>query len=104
MKNLLAFSIGDPGSSTTITLPGGVNRLLNDNHIITDTVSIILTAMFVFGILLAFLYLLYSGWRYIISQGEKKELEQARTGVVNSLIGLVVIFVSFFIINLIGGF
>ncbi|MBI2032064.1 MAG: hypothetical protein HYV38_03200 [Candidatus Levybacteria bacterium] len=56
------------------------------------------------GILLALVFLIYGGVQWITSGGSKGGVEAARNKIIYAIIGLVVIFLSFFIINFIEHF
>jgi hypothetical protein len=52
----------------------------------------------------ALLYLIYGGFRWLVSSGDKAQVASAREHLVAAIIGLVIIFLSYFILNLILGF
>lgn len=60
--------------------------------------------IFVIAIVAALLYLIYGGFRWITSGGDKNAVSGARDHIIAAIIGLVVIFLSYFIINLLLGF
>jgi hypothetical protein len=53
--------------------------------------SNLIGAIFIFGFLLALLYLLLGALNWITSGGDKAKLEHARDAITNALIGLVVL-------------
>lgn len=57
--------------------------------------------VFVIAAIAALAYLVYGGIKWITSEGDKSSVEAARNQIVAALIGLVVIAVSFLVINLI---
>mgnify|MGYP001179581724 CR=1 FL=1 len=61
----------------------------------------IITAALVFAGLIALGIIIYSGFRYITSRGDQAVVDQAKKSITFAIIGLVVIFLSFFIIGLI---
>jgi hypothetical protein len=61
------------------------------------------TIFFILAVILALFFLVYGGIRWIISGGDKQKIAQARGTLTYAIIGLLVVFLSFFIINLIGG-
>jgi len=97
--NELSLSIG----TTTINPPnneiptGGLTTL---NKILTVGVEFI----FVAAILLSLAFLLYGGFLWMTSEGNKQTLENARKSLTFSIIGLTIVLLSFFIINLISYF
>lgn len=61
----------------------------------------VITAALVFAGLVALILIIYSGIRYISSRGDPTKVEGAKKTLTYAIIGLVVIFLSFFIVNLI---
>ena len=100
----LALSIPDP-QGTPIQIQQGVdvNAITNSvgalgNNLIGNVTNVI----FFFAILLAFAYFLYGALLWVVSQGDKKQIEKSRNTMIYSIIGLAVMFLSFLIVNLIG--
>jgi hypothetical protein len=60
--------------------------------------------IFVVAVIVALLYLIYGGFRWLVSSGDKTQVAAAREHLVAAVIGLVIIFLSYFILNLILGF
>jgi hypothetical protein len=60
--------------------------------------------IFVVAVVVALLYLIYGGFRWLVSSGDKTQVASAREHIVAAIIGLVIIFLSYFIMNLILGF
>lgn len=56
---------------------------------------------FVVAALLALGYLMWGGFKWLTSGGDKAGVEGARNHIIASIIGLIIIFLSFFIINFI---
>lgn len=56
---------------------------------------------FMFGAIIALLYLLWGGFKWITSGGDTKGVEGARSHIIAAIIGLIVIFLSFLILNFI---
>ncbi|MGA2967756.1 MAG: hypothetical protein ABSD69_01105 [Candidatus Levyibacteriota bacterium] len=60
--------------------------------------------IFVVAVIVALLYLIYGGFRWLVSSGDKAQVAAAREHLVAAIIGLVIIFLSYFILNLLLGF
>lgn len=60
--------------------------------------------IFVIAALIALAYLIYGAIKWIISEGDKSNVETARNQIVAAIIGLVIIALSYLIINVIIGF
>lgn len=88
-----AFSLKPTGDEPTVegggTLTGEISSLTE------RAIEILL----VVAAVLAVLYLMYSGIQYIISAGNPEQAKTARNGVVNAIIGIVIIMASFFIVR-----
>lgn len=54
----------------------------------------------ILAVIIALLYLLYGGIKWITSRGEKTEVEAARNHIIAAIVGLVVVFLSIFILSL----
>lgn len=67
-------------------------------------VSDIITIAFILASLIALGFLIYGGIRWITSGGDKTGVETARNTIVAALVGLVIVFLAYFIIKLIFGF
>ncbi len=67
-------------------------------------ISNIITILFIVAVLLAIGFLVYGGIKWITSGGDKGKVEAARGTIVAALVGLVLVFVSYFVINLVAQF
>lgn len=61
----------------------------------------LITFIFVIAIILALGYLIYGGIRWILSQGDKGKVDAARQHIIAALIGLIVVFLSYFLLNIV---
>jgi len=98
---LIALTVGDKGSPIyNLDLPSGLNGIgsLGLQRIVSFGINLLLTI----AVLLALFFVLFGGLRWILSQGDKKQLEQAQKTILYAVIGLIVVLLSFFILNLIG--
>lgn len=67
-------------------------------------VGTLIQLVFVVATVFALFYLIYGGFRWLISTGDKGKVTEAREHIIAAIIGLVVIFLAYFIINIILGF
>lgn len=91
-------------STTTVGLcNSGIGKALCDlkEDKIGQVVGNLINAAFVFAAIIALGYLIWGGIKWITSGGEKSGVEGARNHIIAAIIGLVVIFLSYFIINII---
>lgn len=61
-----------------------------------------ISILFIVAILLSLLYLIYGGIDWIRSEGDKQKVESAKKKVTYAVIGLVITFLAFLIIRVIG--
>lgn len=67
------------------------------------TVGKLISAAFVIAIIIALGYLIYGGVKWILSEGDKTKVEESRNHVIAAVIGLIVVFLSYFLLNLVIG-
>lgn len=67
------------------------------------SVSNLVIAAIVLASLVALAFLIYGGVKWIMSEGDKTAIENARQTIVGAVIGLVVIFLSYFILSIVLG-
>jgi len=82
------------------------NNILNaacagSNQSIGAIIGFVITIAFVIAILVALLFLVWGGIKWITSGGDKGGVEAARNQIVAAVIGLIVVFLAFFILNLV---
>lgn len=63
-----------------------------------------ISLFFALAAIIAVIYLIYGGIKWITSRGEKDQVEGARNHIVNAIVGLIVVFLAFFLINFVLGF
>ncbi len=68
----------------------------------TQLVNVLLTIAFGVAGGIAFLLIVYGGFRLVFSQGDPKAVQEAREVITSAIIGLLIIVFSVFILNLIG--
>ncbi len=95
MKDLLALTIG----TTPIEAPNGIPT--GGLPKAYDIGSSILLLIFVVAILLALAFIIWGSIRWIMSGGDKTKVQSARNTLIYAVVGLIFIFLSFLIINLI---
>ena len=55
--------------------------------------------IFIIAIIVALVFLVYGGLKWIVSGGDKGKVEEARGTIIAAVIGLIVVFLSYFILN-----
>lgn len=66
-----------------------------------STFGQIITFAFILAIMIALAFLIWGGIKWVTSGGEKAGVEEARNHVIAAVVGLIIVFLSYFIINLI---
>lgn len=68
-----------------------------------DIVGTFITFAFILAVLIALAFLVFGGIKWITSGGDKTAVEGARNTIVAAIVGLVIVFLSYFILNIILG-
>lgn len=61
----------------------------------------LVTLLFVVGIVIAVVFLIYGGIKWILSGGDPKQVEGARNHIVAAIVGLIIVLGAFLILNLV---
>lgn len=69
-----------------------------------QVIGFVVTIAFILAILIALFFLIYGGIKWITSGGDKGGVEAARNQIIAAVIGLIIVFLSFFILNLVLSF
>ncbi len=67
-------------------------------------VGTLITVAFVLAVVITLAFLVYGGIKWILSGGDKAAIESARNTIVAAVVGLVIVFLSYFILNIVLGF
>lgn len=93
----LSLSVGGKQIVNNYVPSGGLDKFY-------EILRVFIELAFIFAIILCLFMLVYSGFMWITSVGDKQSLERSRQRIIYSIVGLVVVFLSFFIINLFSAF
>ena len=66
-----------------------------------DVVSALLPYIFAFAGLASFAFIIWAGFEFLMSQGNPKHIESARNKLIQALVGFLIIFASYWIIQII---
>lgn len=69
-----------------------------------NVIGFVITVAFILAVLIALGFLIWGGIKWITSGGDKAGVEGARNTIIAAIIGLIIVFLSFFILNLVLGF
>lgn len=86
----------------------GNNKVLNaacagEGLTLGAVLGFIVTIAFVLAVLIALAFLIWGGIKWITSGGDKGGVEAARNQIIAAIIGLIIVFLAFFILNLVLG-
>ncbi len=63
--------------------------------------SNIIAVLFIIAIIISLIFLIWGGIRWIMSEGDKAKIDQARSTIIAAIIGLVISLLGYFIVTLI---
>lgn len=79
----------------------GFNILCSLSITTSPVVSRLITLALIVAALISLAFLIFGGIRWILSGGEKEKVEAARGTIIAALVGLVIVFAAYFIINIV---
>ena len=92
-KAFAAIQVCPPGSQ--------FSALCNLNFEQGNLIGNLIQLVFIVAVLVALFFLLYGGIRWIAAGGDKTQIEGAREAITGALIGLVIVFLAYFIVNIV---
>src|SRR2546430_2239950 len=99
----LLYSLMVPQAFAAIGVPcagGTFSTLCNSSgRGFGDIVQFVINILFVIAVILAIIFLIWNGIRWILSGGDKARVEAARSGIIGALIGLVIALAAFILVN-----
>lgn len=103
MNNLLATAQFDLSQVKLPTTGEGLIDINNTNLKIGDIIGTIFTTYIFYaaGVALLF-YLIMGGFQFMFSKGDPKATQSAQAKITNALIGFVIVFLAFLIVQLVG--
>lgn len=69
---------------------------------IAQYIGIILSIMLGIAVIIAIFFLVWGGIKWILSGGDKAAVDEARKHIIAALVGLVIAFLAFFLISIVG--
>ncbi len=90
------------GCLNEVTLPDGTKDSVATLNCLPVIFQNLVGTLMGFAGLVAVIFILYAGFKYITAGGDPKQAESARKTLTFAIIGLLVVLLSFFIINIIG--
>ena len=94
-----AFAQGDLCPSGS----GGFNALCSNvgHQTFSGFISIGVSILLLAAVVIAIVFLIWGGIKWILSGGDKAAVEGARNHVIGAIVGLVIAFLTYFIINIV---
>ena len=81
---------------------GQFNKLCNlTSNNFGNLIGAVITLLFVIAVIIALAFLVWGGLKWILSGGDKSAVEGARNTIVAAVVGLVIVFLAYFILNLV---
>ena len=98
LKSIQQLALQLPGGQT-INNPNvpGLGSLKGEFKDLASFISPLLNIVFFIAMFLAFYYLIWGAFQYIVASGKKEELAKARQRINWALVGLIVVFLAYFI-------
>lgn len=97
----LALTIGGGNGPTyQVQVPSQIQGLANLS--LSYLIQFALRLAFFAAILATLVFFLIGGLKWMMSQGDKKQVEEAQKTITYAVVGLIVVFLAMLIINLIG--
>lgn len=100
MTDTLALAVPGYGG---INAPAGIPTS-GGAGLLSKISSNMFTIVLIVGVLIALFFLIFSGIQWILSGGDKTKIQAARMRLTYAIVGLVLLFLSFFIVNLVAYF
>lgn len=80
----------------------GIGSLCNPNtNNLGDLIGRIIDYLLIAAAIIAVIFLIWGGIRWIMSGGDKAKVEAARNSVIGAIIGLIIVFAAYFIIDVV---
>ncbi len=95
MKEYLTLTL--PGQTSPIPTPAGLGSKGISFNNLGDFVNAMFNVVVYACIFLAFYYLIWGAYQYMLSDGKKEDLAKARARITWALIGLIVMLLAYFI-------
>lgn len=95
----MKISLSLPGGQNIPTNPSipGMDSLKGEFKDLASLLSPLLNIVFYTAVFLAFYFLIWGAFQYILAGGKKEELAKARQRISWALVGLIVVFAAFLI-------
>ena len=89
----------NPGTSAPGVVIGGPDTFRFDN--LGDLIGTLIPLLIAIAGLMLFLYLIWGGFDYLFSAGDSGKMDAGRQKITNAVLGFIIIFISYFLTQLI---
>ena len=79
------------------------NGLIGGDRPFSEIVTNLVTFVLYLGAILAVIYLVYAGIQYVTASGDAEKAKLARQGIINAIIGIVVILIAVALVTWVSG-
>ncbi len=69
----------------------------------SSLIAFVVNVILIVAALAAFIYLIIAGFQYITAGGDADKATKARTGIINALIGIIIILLAYGVLRYVGG-
>ncbi len=69
----------------------------------TSVIGSVIQILFIIAVVIAIFFLVWGGIKWILSNGDKAKIESARGTIIGAIIGLIFVFLSYFLLQLVAG-
>lgn len=94
-----ADSVADPCNNASSPVSQALCSLANND--LGKTLQNTVVFFVILTVIIALLYLIYGGVKWITSKGEKTEVEAARNHIIAAIVGLIVVVLAVFIVSIV---
>lgn len=95
----VTFAQSDPVNIQLCPPEGDFSGLCGDASSIGPAIGSVVNFIFVVAIIIALIFLIYGGLKWLVSGGDKGKVEEARGTIIAAIIGLIIVFLSYVILN-----
>ena len=99
----LASAMPAFAQSVDICPTGNFGSLCTDDPSLGNVLTQAINFILIIAVVLALVFLIWGGIKWITSGGDKAKVEGARNTIIAAIIGLIIAFLAFFILNVVAG-
>jgi len=97
----LSASLPALAADVSVCPDGNFYTLCDTTFTANDIVRTVVQILLIAAVVIALVFLIWGGIKWILSGGDKGKVEAARNTIIGAIIGLVIAFAAFFILNIV---